>query len=252
MKKNKIDLLFSRFLEKHEATPAKASWETMDAMLNKAGKKEKRPVWWYWSAAAVLLLSIGFWFGRGFNPIQPLHTLAVVEPEKDSSTIELVPKVQPTEAGERALEAEESSQKQLVKPIQKKPFRANKVRISGYYAKAQPKQSSMEDLNKTIDKQPEQKPEIAQLAHAENIETAPAKMEVATAEVVNNAIAQIEFRPSQANDELAEVTFKPRQSSGKRLIQKLKSLRNGETGIKDLGLNRQNLISLVTNRNNEE
>jgi|GEM_PF-1320494 len=252
MKKNKVDQLFSKFLVKHEATPTKASWEAMEAMLNKAEKKEKRPVWWYWSAAAVLLLSIGFWFGQGFNPQQTQNTLAVVEPEKDSSAIETAPKAEQPKTEENALEADENALKQLEKPVQKKPSRPKKVRVSGYYAQEEPKQNNAEDPNESIEKEPEQQPEIAQLAQPEVMETLPAKMDITPAEAVDNLIAQIEFRPAQATEELAEVSFKPRQSSGKRLLQKVKAIRNGDASIKDLGLNRQNLISLVTNRNEEE
>jgi hypothetical protein len=253
MKKHTLDQLFAKKLGNLEAEPVKAGWEAMEAMLSKQEKKEKKPLWWWWSAAAVILLSIGFWLGQGFDNKQNKHVVAVAGPDKDSISTKTHP--EPTETMNPNKVTEKNTLRENQNPAPTKPYKPKKVRVSGYYAKAETPQKTKPTENKI----PEHKPEPAETIALNNPKAnqAPEAPEIAfasqpPAETVDQSFATIEYRPAKADEDWAEVSVRPRESAGRRLINKVKSIRNGETSIRDLGINRQTLISLVTNRNDED
>jgi len=263
MKKHKVDHLFSKKLGNHETKALKTSWESMEALLNKADKKDRKPVWWYWSAAAVVLLSVGIWFGSELNRYQQKSMIATLEPEKDSLNsnngslpIENKVKKIQTEVDENKKDENiEILNKNPESPSFKMPFKPKKVRVTGYYTKSNlsnplfiPADNLKADSQKldsgiaaeTALKSQEEQNEVA-------IEVVPLE---GTGEESN--MAEIEFRPRYQDKEVAEVSFRSRPKAMERLWQKMKAIGKGESSIKDLGINRQNLIALVRNQYNEE
>lgn len=258
MKKHKLDQLFANKLGNMEAEPTKAGWGAMEAMLNKQEKKEKKPLWWWWSAAAVLLLSIGFWLGQGFDTNQNKDLVAIAEPDLDSIASKQQPRPTETLNPDKSTEQSSPTTKQNIEPA--KPYKPKKVRVTGYYAQAQgPQKGVVTDYEIPEPKIPDPKLENTETAAnqiPENNQTTEAPVitlanQIQT-ETNDKPFATIEYRPAKADEEWAEVSVRPRESAGKRLLKKIKSIRSGETSIKDLGINRPNLISLVTNRNDED
>ena len=84
-----LDKLFRDKLNQKSVAPSNEAWERLQARLQvPAQEEEKRPVMWYYSAAAAItmLVSVGLWtLNQDNNPLQPAGTVATVQQPKPAA-----------------------------------------------------------------------------------------------------------------------------------------------------------------------
>ena len=94
---NRFEKQIKKQLEAREIIPTENAWNKLDAMLEKAEKKEKKPtyLWWYVAASIVTFFGVVFFTFNKNNKIENTNEVIVVKESKTDSVINKIA-VEPT------------------------------------------------------------------------------------------------------------------------------------------------------------
>ena len=255
MSNNKIDQFFSRKLETHSATPSADAWSRLESKLD---KKEKKAgfIWWQFAAAILILLTI---VGLFYNSLQSNDPTIMMNETTTLAESDQTNKNNIATEEEKVQEPEEVEVPEILiaenKPaVSQKPKTtvSNTTRnvIAQNEAKTteKPIEISIAELEKVVAK--------SDLEGVETLGLVIPKTVVKPTEVIQVASYEVEIyrglsQPSQPAT-TAKAQTQEKKNAFKRAFEMAMDVKNGEIGLDDLRVLKDDLISNIDDDNKTE
>ena len=252
---NPLDAFFKNGIEGKESEPPSASWAQMESLLDAQGQgdKKKKPVLWYWAAAAILpFLIFSIWF-FGFNTTKTEMARINSETKKNIKAPDIIS----TEKFAGGIAGSEISDKQTVNLTKDKAF-ASTVRTKNHsYSKDS---HTHQNHRVSDDKEEISVPKIENTVAVEMMKEMPAMLPVpiGQTEQIEKAvdpdyeIASIEFKsdkPSVKNQEEQFASIEWKLEPKRSLSEKITNIKTGQfKNLPTMGEAKESLFALLSPR----
>ena len=248
---NPLDALFRNGMEGRESVPPSASWAQMESLLDAQGPalKKKKPVFWYWAAAAILpFLLFSIWF-FGFNTRKAEMDIT----NTDDSGKQNVPALVIEEKRSEKIAASETLERQVGNKTKAQSLASN---INKAHNIPSEKKDRIEDQNLISNKiesvQPFVESAIALETTNGTINSKPMEdiEQMEKSKEPDYEIASMEFKSGKSNnkiqeDQLASVEWKRAPKTS--LSEKISNIKTGQIkNFPTIGEAKESLFALLS------